>query len=1271
MPATIDTDALAKLLPERFQVRRTLGTGGFGAVYEVYDREFSSLVALKVLTHLSAQTLLSFKREFRGLAGIVHDNLVTLYDFMHANDLWFFTMELLDGADFLRAVRTSPSTRAAGDMEPCAEDVTLDGHLPTLDASELLSSRLLSSKLVEDEPESFDEERLRDGMRQLVEGIEKLHRSGIVHRDIKPSNVWVTEEGRVVVLDFGLIVEATPSASVSHLQSQDEGRPVSFVGTPHYMAPEQALGQEIGPATDYYSVGVILYESLTGRRPIDGASALQVLLRKQSAAPLHVLDLNPDAPIDLAELCMRLLERVPERRPGYDEIVASLERVRVAPPRAPMRAVFPEVFVGRGPQIVQIHEAIERASAASRVCFVNVRGPSGIGKSALLDRVVSQLEMDSGNLVLRGRCFENESVPFKAVDQLVDALGEVLACFSPERRAGFCPRALAALARLFPSLERLDTLEVVSDIASVADSLEQRRIGFDGFRRLLGELGESHELFLVLDDVQWGDEDSAALVEYLLQPPNAPRVTFITSWREEARTTSPFLMSLLGALDRWDAELERVEIALGALDEGDSGRMLELLLDGSGYADTDMPSGVLDEASGNPLFLGELARYLRDNGGVMEARSLDDILFGRISELPELALELLRYISVSGQPIDQLSLGALVDANGGERAGVELLRAESLVRTMSSSERLLLTYHDRIRESVVARMPRAQLCQTHLNLARVFSETSTGEPEVIARHFISGGDVESARPLLLQAAQIAYDSLAFERAVRLWRELLERYEFERAERSSLLTRLGEVLGYLGHAMEAAQAYQRAELLEDASNAVELRRLAAEQMLRAGHYEQGSELMGSLLERVGLNIPGNNALLLAGVAALRARVVLKMMNAGRSVEFTPMARQRAEISWSAAQHLSVTDLKLGAYFGAIHLLDALSHHDPDHLSLSLSLEAVYQAGSPRGRARAAEYLERATEHALRASDRPYCEGFVCFGRGMTAHLSGRWEAALGHFQDAEHILETECRGVVWELAGARFYQFMCQDFMGEFKPWHERLPHLLEEAERREDSLYAQNWRIWSFRRFLARDRPDRALEEIDRACELKRSDRFLIQDFWVMYARVNVLLYAARPVEALAVYEESRVGLRSSLLLQLELIEGLVEDAALRAALGVLATRPEHPKVARKARMIARRATDKLGKYSNPTMKLMALIGLSQLAWLDAQPGAASELAAQALALASRCQVMAHSRSLELWLEHLGGAAKRSAADSARAWFAQQGVLEPRAYARTYIPCLG
>ena len=250
---------------ERFQLIRPLGEGGFGVVYEAFDRDRSARVALKLLRDGEGAALYRFKREFRALADVSHPNLVALDELLSDGGYWFFTMELVRGVPVVAYVRPSDGLDGAG--EPHGNQ---QGRL--------------------------SETRLRSSLGQLADALNAIHRLGIVHRDIKPSNVLVTAKGRVVVLDFGLVSEHPIGTLDSDTSVGDVG---VILGTPAYMAPEQATSDPVTPAADWYSVGVVLYQALTGRLPFIGQSG-DVLEAKRWSTPPPPRELVPDTPEDLS-----------------------------------------------------------------------------------------------------------------------------------------------------------------------------------------------------------------------------------------------------------------------------------------------------------------------------------------------------------------------------------------------------------------------------------------------------------------------------------------------------------------------------------------------------------------------------------------------------------------------------------------------------------------------------------------------------------------------------------------------------------------------------------------------------------------------------------------------------------------------------------------------------------------------------------------------------------------------------------------------------------
>jgi serine/threonine protein kinase len=390
----------------RFRLIRLLGAGGMGVVYEAQDRERNVRVALKTLRSLSGDSLLRFKQEFREFQNLRHEHLVQMHELFFDEGEWFFTMELLAGIDFISWVRPRP------DDDPFPADVAPAANLetqPTVTAPGLRRRR-----------GELDEARLRAALPQLVTGVVALHDAGKIHRDLKPSNVLVKADGRVVLLDFGLATEMLRQRDQAEKSSND------IVGTVEYMAPEQASGRVVGPEADWYALGVMLYEALTGQVPVTG-HALEVMMAKQRIDAPSPLKVSPEAPRDLAELAARLLSFNPSARPGGKELLERLGRRPSGPRPALTRSsvAAANLFVGRETELAVLTEKAEEARHGT--VALAITGESGIGKSALVRRFTEGLLRDDPqSVVLWGACYEAENVPFKAIDGLVDSLSAAM-----------------------------------------------------------------------------------------------------------------------------------------------------------------------------------------------------------------------------------------------------------------------------------------------------------------------------------------------------------------------------------------------------------------------------------------------------------------------------------------------------------------------------------------------------------------------------------------------------------------------------------------------------------------------------------------------------------------------------------------------------------------------------------------------------------------------------------------------------------------------------
>ncbi len=1027
------------LVSDDYQILREVGRGGMGIVYQAFDRKRQRTVALKTFQTIDPSTLYRFKLEFRALADVAHPNLVPLYELISDGRQWFFSMEFVEGMSFLEYVRghedpvPCPSTRPQGPT-PSADPP------PGLRTHRGLTPRQL--------------DRLRDALRQLAEGTLALHEAGKLHRDIKPSNVLVTPEGRVLLLDFGLAADLQGAEVYRDAEEQ-------AVGTAAYMAPEQAMCLPVSPASDWYSVGVMLFEALTGVRPFQGLRT-QVLLDKQHLDAPAPSTLVAGVPEDLNALCVELLRRRPRDRPAGPDVV---RRLRCEPAMSVPHPLPPRTpFVGREDHLAILEDAF-RATRQGRAVSVYVRGRSGLGKSALVQRFLVSLQERHAAVVLGGRCYERESVPYKALDSLVDALSHYLAHLPEGEAVSLMPRDMRALARVFPVLRR-----VVAGVerpgrapAETPDQQELRRRAFAALRELLTRLGARRPLVLFIDDLQWGDLDSALLLTELLRPPDPPVLLLLGCLRSEDATTSPFLRAFLEPQQQNETTLDRRELTVGELTAAEA-RQLALTLLGPGEEDTVPGSGPADaiarESRGNPFFLYELVKAFQAATEPAERRAagainLDQVLWTRIQRLPDEARKLLEVLAVAGRPLAQASAARAAGLEQEERALLSLLRTSHLVRgTGAGQHDPIETYHDRIRETVVARLPEPVLKERHEGLALTLEAAGHPDPETLAIHFLGAGHRDKAGHYYALAAEKAGEALAFDRAANLYRLAMQYRPATGADDRGLRQKLADALANAGRGAEAAREYQAAAVGAHDSEALELQRRVAYQYCISGHIDEGKAALATVLARVGLKMPPSRRRTLLSLVFGRARLGLRGLHHDEraATAIPPRELERIDVSWSAAIGLTMIDTIRGADFQTRNLLLALRAGEPYRLARALAWQATHvsTAGTPSAR-RVRQLLDAADRLAARIGH-PHALGLVTLARGIAAYFQGRWPEARRFCDAAEAIFRDRCTGVVWEVVTAQSFAQWSLFFLGEVAELAARLPRQLQEARERGDRL---------------------------------------------------------------------------------------------------------------------------------------------------------------------------------------------------------------------------
>lgn len=1101
-----------------------------GVVYEALDGVRGIPVALKTLSNVGPGDVYFLKQEFRSLAGVGHDNLVTLYELFVEPDCCFFTMELVRGVDFLTYVRGGATL---------AYDDTVES--PTRAKSSLRAPAPTRARY-------FDEVRLRRCLCQLAGGIHAIHRAGKLHCDLKPSNVLVTTEGRLVVLDFGLVAEQDAGLS------RDREH---FGGTPAYMAPEQGLRGVATPASDWYAFGAMLYEALTGAVPFEGHPA-RMLAAKADRDADPPSSLVAGLPRDLERLCTELLSRRAEDRPDAEHVLAALQLSGVRPvasrTSAPPSSTDHTLFVGRQRELETIAAAYDDALRGTAVVAL-VHGPSGIGKTALVSRFLRTVRRDT--VVLRGKCYESESVPFKALDSVVDALCRHLINLRQDAARELLPDDIGGLTRLFPVLRRIPALSSLELLPDDGEPRAQRRRAVAALKELLGRIAAIAPLVMFVDDLQWGDEDSAHLLSELLVPSGDIRWLLIGAYRSDEREASAFLRTFT------EATSERIgprQIILGPLDVNDARALARDLLPLERAPTSSNVHSIARESGGSPFFIAELARHEAEldvavGDGANRDVSLERALLRRIDSFSAPARTFLELCSVAGRPIDERVVIEAA-AIGEPYAAIAALKAGKLIRGVGPDGHIE-TYHDRIRQAVAANIETRRLRVFHSRLAAALESRPDSDPEMLAEHFKSGGELGKARLYARDAAGRAAAALAFDRSARLYRLALSLEPSESTENRALSILLGEALSSAGRGREAAEAFLAATVAAPLTELSDLRRRAAEQLLRSGFIDEGMDVLRESLREIGVEMPASGDDLRRESRKLSQR--LRDRGFGFEVrssgDMSITAIRRIDVFWSAALGLATIDGARAELMAFHHLLEALDAGDPRLVLRGLALHVVTSGARPGSR-RIAALLEHIEAIAAGIGDSD-AFGWASYAKGVAAFWQGRPASCLTNIGAAEAHWRTTEGGRARELSMAKMAMHLSLTLVGAIEELTRCAPEWVREANDRDDLYLSTMLRAYRWTESLAADRPERALEEARDAMRRWGRKDFDVLEWEASTTRVQVSLYRGAPeaawTEISRIWDailESNIGMATQ-------FRALSFDTWGRAALGVAATKDD------------------------------------------------------------------------------------------------------------------
>jgi tetratricopeptide (TPR) repeat protein len=692
----------------RYVLEAPIGSGGMGTVYRAYDQLTQQYVALKQVhqsiadedsssINSSADLRLSLAQEFKLLASVHHPHIIQVLDYgFDSSKQPFFTMELIpEGQNILEAAAGQPLKRRA----------------------ELIM--------------------------QLLEALAYLHHRKIVHCDVKPSNVLV-HNGQVKVLDFGLSLMGGERQDGSH----------TTAGTLAYLAPEVLAGGAITPASDLYSVGIIMYEMLLGQHPYDRRDVSRMIKQILYSEPdLSALDME----LGLNVVVRQLLSKLPEER--FESAnhailaLASAAKIPVPPETLEMRESYLQSvqMVGRRAEFERLLGGLDSARRGTGSAWV-VSGESGVGKTRLLEEARIHA-MVAGATVIRANAENQGARPFQLWQPLLNWL-PMLTELSDEERA------------IVSTITRTEALSATE--TAQAQGITPLKLA-NLLRKSLARA--SGVVVVILEDIHWSTPDNLAVLALLTQNISSLPMMIVASVRDEE-------IAAASAHLRW-----MNEIRLMRLSNEEVGQLASGIL-GNQLASPRLIRVLQEETEGNAFFLIEMIRALANQAGefgkiatveipaIVTSGSIDNIIAHRVGRVPQRALRLLSIAAVAGRTLDFRVLGGLdaldypIDDWISDGANASVLEYQNPVWRFS---------HERVRDRLQEQLSPDEQRSAHAKIAQIIEQQYGPTPEKLASlayHWGASGNHEREVVFARLAADYALPHGSYTEALRLYERIL-------------------------------------------------------------------------------------------------------------------------------------------------------------------------------------------------------------------------------------------------------------------------------------------------------------------------------------------------------------------------------------------------------------------------------------------------------------------------------------------------------------------
>ena len=766
----------------RYKVLRFLGEGGKKRVFLAHDALLDRDVAFSLIKTegLDDEGRQRITREAQAMGRLAHQNIVAIYDIGEHT-----------AADGTKQPYLVQELMAGGDVEALLEASETGLPLPRALEIALATAR----------------------------GLEFAHAQGVIHRDLKPGNVWLTSDGEAKIGDLGLAVTIGQSRLTTHGM---------MVGTYGYMPPEQALGQEVTPQADLYSLGAMLYELVTGRPPFQGDAPTAVISQHLNTQPVAPSWHSDHCPPNLEALILHLLAKVPADRPGSaSEVIAALEAVdpegrstsHSDSAANPLDRLARGVFVGRERELEQLREGLDGA-LAGRGSVVMLVGEPGIGKTRAVQELETYARM-RGAAVYWGRTHESAGMPaYWPWQQVGNAWGA-----QQDFNSASIANAVAnpELQRLFPDLRQV--VPTLPEPPEPRSPESAQFLMFDAWTQFMRAQATATPWVVVLDDLHWSDKPTLQLLQYAARELANMNVLIVGTYRDTDLVRTHPLSETLAELNR---ESGFVRIPLKGLSRDEVTSYVHQ------RAGTDPVPALIDrlyeETEGNPFFLSEMVNLMVDEG-TLDSTSVSDMalpdgvreaLGRRLDRLSEDANELLQTAAVVGREFAHETLDLLSEHDADALLGLieEGLRAR-VIEESDRPGRYRFT-HALMQETLLEELSTTRRVRMHGQVAEAleqrYGDRAEEQAELLAVHYSESATLNAAHAMkavsYARAAGVrAEDRAAWAEATRHYAAALSVAENGRVETdvplAELLSALGIAAGRAGEPRIAWRSLLRA------------------------------------------------------------------------------------------------------------------------------------------------------------------------------------------------------------------------------------------------------------------------------------------------------------------------------------------------------------------------------------------------------------------------------------------------------------------------------